>query len=272
MPTVKTNGIHLHYEERGSVSSPENVPLLLIMGITAPGSVWNVHVADWQHHFRCILSDNRGVGLSDKPAGPYSSEQMADDYAGLLDAIGVKKVKVVGCSMGSTVAQQLAIRHPDKVYSLVLMCPWARCDYYAKSLFQHIMNSKARFRPEEFSLYMQLLIFSKSSWDNPEKYAELEAGRKLDAIGSFPQPLHGLEGQAAACINHNALNDLGKIQKPTLVIGGREDIFTPVWMAEEVAAAIPGAELFLYEKLGHAFHFENTEDFNLRVRNWLLTH
>ncbi|TDE12864.1 alpha/beta fold hydrolase [Dyadobacter psychrotolerans] len=270
MPTIKTNGIHLHYEERGSGESPDDIPLLLIMGITAPGSVWNVHLADWQHHFRCIIGDNRGVGLSDKPAGPYSTEQMADDYAGLLDAIEVKKVKVVGCSMGSTIAQQLAIRHPHRVESLVLMCPWARCDHYAQALFQHIMNSKARFRPEEFSLYMQLLIFSKSSWDDAEKCAELEMGRRQDATNPFPQPLHGLEGQAAACISHNVLADLKKIHQPSLVIGGREDIFTPVWMAEEVAGGIDGSELFLYDKLGHAFHFENTEDFNPRVRNWLL--
>lgn len=270
MPLIKTNGIQLHYEERGSGISPDDTPLLLIMGITAPGSVWNVHLADWQHHFRCIIGDNRGVGLSDKPLGPYSSEQMADDYAGLLDAIHVEKVRVVGCSMGSTIAQQLAIRHPDKVQSLVLMCPWARCDNYAKSLFQHIMNCKARFRPEEFSLYIQLLIFSKSTWDNTEKHEELGIGRKQDGANPFPQPLHGLEGQAAACINHNALADLGKIDKPTLVIGGRQDIFTPFWMAEEVANGIPESELFLYENLGHAFHFENTADFNPRVRNWLL--
>lgn len=263
MPTIKTNGINFYYEERGS-----GEPLLLIMGITAPGSVWNVHVADWKHHFRCIIGDNRGVGQTDKPAGPYTTEQMADDYAGLLDSLGLENVHVVGCSMGSTIAQQLAIRHPDKVKSLVLMCPWARCDNYAKGLFNHIMNSKARFRPEEFSLYIQLLIFSKSSWDNIQKHEELETGRRQDGYNPYPQPLHGLEGQAAACIAHNALNDLGKINKPTLVIGGKEDIFTPVWMAEEVANGIPGAELYLYDKLGHAFHFENTEDFNQRVRNW----
>ncbi len=265
MSTIKINGINFHYEERGS-----GEPLLLIMGITAAGAVWNVHVADWQHHFRCIIGDNRGVGLTDKPAGPYSTEQMADDYAGLLDALQIKKVKVVGCSMGSTIAQQLAIRHPDKVESMVLMCPWARCDSYAKGIFEHMKLAKARFKPEEFSLHMQLLIFSKSTWDNSEKLEDLEKGRKHDAYGAFPQPLHGLEGQAAACMNHNAFNDLGKIDKPVLIIGGREDIFTPVWMAEEVAGAIPESELFLYDKLGHAFHFENTDDFNPRVRNWLL--
>jgi pimeloyl-ACP methyl ester carboxylesterase len=265
MPTVQTNGINLYYEERGS-----GEPLLLIMGITAAGSVWEPHLSQWERQFRCILGDNRGVGFSDKPDGPYTTAQMADDYAGLLDALGLENVRVVGCSMGSTIAQQLALRHPHKVRSLVLMCPWARCDATAKGIFQHMVHCKARFTPEEFSLYIQLLIFSKSTWDNDQKREEMEAGRRQHA--PFPQPLHGLEGQAAACMSHDVLQQLGTIQKPVLVIGGQEDIFTPPWMAHEIAAAIPGAELHLYEKLGHAFHFEATDDFNDRVQQWLQQH
>ena len=267
MPLVRTNGINLYYEIRGSGD-----PLLLIMGITAPGSVWEKHAAYWEKDFSCLTADNRGVGLSDKPAGPYTTEQMADDYAGLLDTLQIKKARVVGCSMGSTIAQQLAIRHPGKISSLVLMCPWARCDNTAKAIFQHIMNCKARFRPEEFSLFIQLLIYSKSSWDNDKMFSEMEEDRKVSATASEHQPLHGLEGQAAACINHDVLNKLHQIQQPVLIIGGKEDVFTPLWMAEELAGAIPNAELHIYEGCGHAFHFEKIEDFNLRVRNWLINH
>src|SRR5512140_492858 len=100
MPTIKTNGIELFYEERGTGD-----PVLLIMGITAPGSVWELHAKFWQERFRCLLPDNRGVGRTDKPAGPYSSAMMADDFVGLLDALGLTSVRVVGCSMGSIIAQ-----------------------------------------------------------------------------------------------------------------------------------------------------------------------
>jgi len=265
MPTVQTNGINLHYEERGSGD-----PLLLIMGITADGSVWEPHAAEWEKSYRCILGDNRGVGFSDKPDGPYTTEEMADDYAGLLDHLGLENVRVVGVSMGSTIAMQLALRHPGKVKSLVLMCPWARCDAMAKGIFQHMIDCKARFTPEEFSRYIQLLIFSKSSWDNDEKRKELEDGQKENP--AFPQPLHGLQGQAAACINHDVLDQLPTLQVPALVIGGKEDVFTPPWMGREIAEAIPGAELYLYEKLGHAFHFEATQDFNARILDWLNKH
>lgn len=269
MPFVQTNGINFYYEERGAADAE---PLLLIMGITAAGGVWEPHASYWANDFRCIIGDNRGVGKTDKPQGPYTTAQMADDYAGLLEALGLENAHVVGCSMGSTIAQQLAIRHPKKVRSLVLMCPWARCDNAAKAIFTHMMHCKARFRPEEFSLYIQQLIYSKSSWDNEQIAAELEAGRAQAGLDPFPQPLHGLEGQAAACISHNALADLPNVTQPTLVIGGREDIFTPVWMAEEVTNAIPNAELYLYEKAGHIFHFEHLDDFNPRVKEWLIQH
>ncbi len=137
MPYVQTNGINLYYEEKGS-----GEPLLLIMGITAAGSVWEKHVAYWQQFFRCIIGDNRGVGLSDKPISSYTTEQMADDYSGLLQQLNIPSAHVVGCSMGSTIAQQLALRHPDKVKSLVLMCTWARCDPMAKTIFGHLKNIK----------------------------------------------------------------------------------------------------------------------------------
>jgi pimeloyl-ACP methyl ester carboxylesterase len=265
MPVIKTNGINLYYEERGI-----GEPLLLIMGITAPGSVWEKHVSFWEKDFRCIMVDNRGIGFSDKPEGPYTTAQMADDYAGLLEALEIQKARVVGVSMGSTIAQQLAIRHPQTVHSLVLMCTWARCDNAAIGIFQHMINCKARFKPEEFTLFIQLLIYSKSSWANKAIVAEMEQGRKLAAVEQHPQPLHGLEGQAAACINHNVVDKLNRIQASTLVIGGREDNFTPVWMAEETAAGIPNAELHLFDECGHAFHWEKMEDFNPMVRDWLL--
>lgn len=267
MPFTTANNIQLYYEERGSKSAE---PLLLIMGITAPGSVWEPHIVFWEQYFRCIVVDNRGVGQSDVPAGPYTTALMADDYAGLLENLNIEKVMVVGVSMGSTIAQQLAVRHPEKVTKIVLMCPWARSDNAAKGIFEHIVNCKRSFKPSQFSLYIQLLIFSKASWDNETIALELAQSRAATDLDENPQIFEGLEAQAAACISHNVLLELPKIYQPTLVIGGKEDIFTPEWMANEVACAIPNSELFLYQKCGHAFHFEQVDDFNLRVRDWLI--
>ncbi|MFT5240709.1 MAG: pimeloyl-ACP methyl ester carboxylesterase [Candidatus Promineifilaceae bacterium] len=264
IPAVTTNGIEVYYEEQGS-----GTPLLLIMGITATGAVWEKHAEFWQQSFRCIMPDNRGVGLSEKPEGPYSSAMMADDHAGLLQELGIESAHVVGVSMGSIIAQQLALRHPQCVNSLVLMCPWARCDAYAKSIFNHMEVAKARLTPAEFMEFIQLLIFAKPSWDDADTYQSLLDGRSEAALAPIQQPLHGLIGQSAACKDHDVLADLPKIASPTLVIGGEDDIFTPSWMAKEVAEAVPGAELHLYPFAGHAFHWEHLEEFNTRVHDWI---
>lgn len=263
MPHVETNGIKLYYEEVGS-----GPPLVCIMGITGPGSVWSNHTALWQRHFRCLLVDNRGVGQSDMPPGPYSSAMMADDYAGLMDALQIDRARVIGCSMGSAIAQQLAIRHPQRVESLVLMCPWARCDRYARDVFEHLRVAKAKLTAAEFVRYIQLLIFTKPYWDSDAGYQTLLEGRLLATEDPSPQPLHALEAQADACVTHDVLGDLGRIGCRTLVIGGKDDIFTPRWMAEEVAAGIPNCELHLYADAGHAFHWEQIGDFNARIVQW----
>ncbi|WP_114751189.1 alpha/beta fold hydrolase [Pleomorphovibrio marinus] len=265
MPIIQSNGINVFYEERG-----QGAPLLLIMGITAPSSVWEKHVEEWEKHFRCILIDNRGVGKSDKPAGSYTTAMMADDCAGVLNHLGLENTHVVGVSMGSTIAQQLALRHPSLVGKMVLMCPWARCDAKAKSIFLHMKDCKARLRPEEFATYVQLLIWSKNTWDDEEAYQQLMEDRKNAANDPSPQPLIGLEGQADACINHSVLEELSILDHQVLVVGGEVDEFTPIWMTKEVAAAIPKAQLHIYQGSGHAFHWENLENFNYLVKNWLL--
>lgn len=266
MPIVQTNGIKIYYEIHG-----EGPPLLLIMGITAPGAVWEKHLNYWKNFFTCIVVDNRGVGNSDKPAGPYSIEDMANDCNGLLESLQLTKVSVVGVSMGSTIAMQLCLSHPDKVSAMVLMCPWAKCDHMAKSIFSHIITIKEKLSPDEFARYIQLLIFHKSSWDNPEIYQEMIISRQAALDNPNPQPFYALKAQAIACMEHDVLNCLGMIHIPSLVIGVRQDIFTPEWMAQEVADGIPGAQLHLYDQSGHAFHWENLEDFNDRVKNWLLS-
>lgn len=267
MPDYTCNDFTMHYEVHGEDQG--GVPVVCIMGITAPGSVWEAHVEVWSQHHRCITPDNRGVGQSDKPAGDYTSTMMADDYANLMDGLGIESAHVVGCSMGSIIAQQLAIRHPEKVKSQVLMCAWARCDAYAKSVFEHMIQAKAHLTPAAFMEWIQLLIFHKRSWDDAELYASFLEGREAAATDPNPQPLHGLVGQAAACVNHDVLAELSGVTTPTWVVGGEGDIFTPRWMADEIHAALPNSTLHLYPESGHAFHWENLEPFNQGVLDFI---
>lgn len=159
---------------------------------------------------------------------------MAEDYHGLLEALQVSKVRVVGVSMGSTIAMQLCLRHPDEVSSMVLMCPWARCDRMARSIFEHMIAIKGKLTPAEFARYIQLLIFHKSSWDHDDVYQEMIDGRLAAQEDESPQPFHALEAQAIACMEHNVLSQLPNIFQPCLILGGKADIFTPEWMARKL--------------------------------------
>src|SRR5215212_7863258 len=117
MPHTIREGIHLWWEEDGAGD-----PLLLIMGLGATLEWWARLRPSLTARCRTILFDNRGVGRSDVPAGPYSIPAMADDAAAVLDAAGVGSAHVFGLSMGGYIAQELILRHPGRVRSLILAC------------------------------------------------------------------------------------------------------------------------------------------------------
>jgi len=109
MPRIKAGSINVNYEIAG-----QGEPLLLIMGFMAPGAAW-LPTLPMLSMFRCIYFDNRGTGLTDKPEGIYTAEQMADDASNLLNALNLPKAKIFGVSMGGMIAQELVLRHPEQV-------------------------------------------------------------------------------------------------------------------------------------------------------------
>src|SRR4030042_44871 len=115
MPKAKVGDIQLYYEEYG-----QGEPLLLIMGLGASTLSWSEQVRTFGREFRVIAFDNRGAGRSDKPAVRYNIALFADDTAGLMDALGIDSAHVYGQSMGGFIAQELALRHPQRVRTLVL--------------------------------------------------------------------------------------------------------------------------------------------------------
>jgi pimeloyl-ACP methyl ester carboxylesterase len=117
MSHLRSNGINLYYEEHGS-----GEPLVLIMGFTVSSIGWHWNIPSFAQHFRTIAFDNRGVGQSDKPDYPYSMAMFADDTAGILDHLKIEQAHVFGISMGGMIAQEFALRHPQRVKTLILGC------------------------------------------------------------------------------------------------------------------------------------------------------
>jgi len=115
MAFTRVNGVTLYYEVHG-----KGDPLLLIMGLGANATGWSSQVPSFSREYQVIAFDNRGAGRSDKPNEPYSMDQMADDAHALLDELGVGPAHVFGMSLGGMIAQELMLRHPRHVRSLIL--------------------------------------------------------------------------------------------------------------------------------------------------------
>jgi pimeloyl-ACP methyl ester carboxylesterase len=255
---VMTNGIEIAYIERGSGD-----PLVLIMGLGADLSAWELHLCSYSQHFRCIAVDNRGAGDSDKPEGPYSTADMADDYAGLIRNLGLGRVRVVGISMGGAIAQELAIRHPELVERMVLVSSWARTGTFSAEVFEEFKNLRSILTEAEFARLLQLRIWTPAYIEN--HIDELSAARVVPST----MPNHAFEAQSAACLGHDTTGRMANLRVPTLITVGEIDTFTPLARSEELRSQIPGAELKIFPNSGHAHHWEELEEFNQYTLEWL---
>ncbi len=265
MPKVMTNGIQMHYEERGS-----GEPLILIMGLGADGSMWEDHVKAYEDHFRCILVDNRGAGRSDKPEGPYSTRMMAEDIAGLLKALQIDKAHISGISMGSGIAQELALAYPGIIKTLTLIASWDRCDPYTDRVFDMFKSLIATSDPIAFTRLLQLWIFTPDYHNRcmDDLLAREEAGKN----NPFPMPVHAFQAQCEACKTHDTKGRLSAIQAPVLIASGDKDIFTPLHYSQSIAKEICDSELLVFPDAGHTHHWERLEEFNRKTLEFLVRH
>ena len=253
MPTVISNGIRIHYEERGSGD-----PLILIMGLGAPGSRWEDHAAAYERHFRCILVDNRGAGESERPPGPYTTRKMADDTAGLMTALGIENASIAGISMGSAIAQELALSYPKKVRSLVLVSSWSRSDKYTQTVFEHFKKMRELASPADFTQLLQLWIASPPYYEEHFDQMVVDQTRAQEDY----MPVDAFQAQSDACSMHNTFDRLDMITAPTLLTVGDADIFTPLRLTIEMHERMPGSEMVVFKGLGHIHHWEDLERFN----------
>src|SRR5262250_1560025 len=131
MPTVQANGIDIYYEVQG-----EGEPLVLIPYLAADQACYAFQIADYAKHFTCFTVDLRGAGLCSKPEGDYTTELLADDVAGFMQAVGIGRAHVSGLSLGAATGMWLAAKYPDNVKSLSLHSGWTRTDPFVKAVVE----------------------------------------------------------------------------------------------------------------------------------------
>lgn len=250
MPFVQLNRIERFYQETG-----RGDPLLLINGIGGTCLGWQPLLPALAEHFRVITSDNRGVGRSAAPDGPYTTRQLADDAAALLAHLGVTRTHVVGSSMGGMIAQELALAYPQLVDRLVLFATFARPRRaIIDPWLTFVVQMKEHLDPTAVTLGWLPWLYPPAFLAQPERVEAVLAWQE-----PYPAPAHGIAAQAEAVRHHDALERLPQITASTLVLVGAEDVVTPVYYSRELAARIPGAKLQVLERGGHEALWEDPE-------------
>ncbi len=246
-------------------SSAVQQPLLLIMGLGATLEWWQRLVPVLSARYRTIVYDNRGVGRSDVPPGPYSIPGMADDAAAVLDAAGIASAHVLGASMGGMIAQELALNHPSRVRSLILGCTacGGRQSVPASKEVAAALGARSAMTREEAMWVMAPYIFDAGT--PRERVAEDIAVRlraKVTNDGYFAQ----LQGIRAWSGTHDRL---AGITMPTLVIHGDTDQLVPAENGRIIAKAIPGAHLVMIPHASHIFFTDQFAASNAAILSFL---
>jgi 3-oxoadipate enol-lactonase len=266
MPFAMNGTVELHWK-----SSGEGPAVLLVAGQGMTVDAWWATIPVLTRSFRVIAFDNRDTGRSSHLAWPYTVAQMARDAVAVLDAAGEQRAHVYGISLGSLVAQEVALRHPDRVQALVLGASsaggFAAYKPSPSSFAQTFLVRAGAMGPEEAEWAAVPYTYAeKTRRHHPERIAADIAHR----VSSPPRPLAYLH-QAAAVATHDAYERLNQVAAPTLVVHGEQDVFVPPANALVLAERIPGAQLRLWPEAGHMYTIDEPRA-DREVARFLLSH
>lgn len=258
MPYVVLDGFSMHFQARGT-----GPVVVLLHGLGSCADDWWLQFPALAARYRVVAPDLRGHGRTDKPPGPYTVPQMAEDVARLMEALGVDSAHIVGLSLGGAVAQAIAARHPRQVRSLTLV------------------NTFARLRPRHPATWWNLLRRGTALLTG-----RLDRQAEVLARAMFPHP--GQRGLRRAAVERLRANDpvayraaiwaalrfdgrdlLARIRAPTLVVAGAEDTTVDLPTKQELAAKIPGARLVIVPRSGHATPIDRPAEFNRLLLEFL---
>lgn len=256
MPSISANGIEIYYEQHG-----HGQPLVLISGLGYTLWQWHRMVPYLAEHFQVITFDNRGVGKTDKPTGPYSAQMLANDTVGLLNALGLGKAAIMGHSMGGFIAQAIALEHPDAVEKLIL-CSTNFGGPHHVPITEQAMKVLSDVSSDPLTRFKNGLVVSTApGWaeKHPAMIQQWIEWRLANPIE--PEPY-----QAQFAIGLNLLPEsaafetkLSQLKVPTLILFGAEDKVVPSDNAALLADKIPDSKIMIFSNAGHFFPIEIPE-------------
>jgi pimeloyl-ACP methyl ester carboxylesterase len=241
------------------------------MGIGYDSTLWTIaQVPGLSQTFQLVIFDNRDAGRSSSATGPYTTADMADDVAALMDALDIQQAHLLGLSMGGMIAQEFGLRHPRRLHRLVLSgCGAAP----ARAAFDPVQTwnwvKAADKTGEAFAGQQFTWLFSNAFLRDKEAVQQT-----VSMLTSNPHPVgpEAYSRQAQAYLRHDALDRLASLESPTLVIVGEQDLLTPPWICREVADRIPGSQFEIIRGAGssHVVPIERPDEFNRLVTTFLL--
>jgi 3-oxoadipate enol-lactonase len=256
------DGTAIAYDAFGRANG---TPVVMIQGLGTDSRGWALQRFAFGRRHRCFTIDNRGVGGTSNAPRPFSLEQMADDAVAVLDAEGVERAHVMGASMGGVIAQMLAVRHPDRVRSLVLACTSCRHHEWRRELF-------AEWAEAVSARGMGALAGDGLVWlVGPRLQRRFGLWINLLARILLQGTPENFVAQVQAILDASdeLRFELATIHVPALVITGSQDLLTPLGDAEELAELIPGARLQELRGAAHGLMVEQPNAFNGAVLRFL---
>jgi len=264
MPLVRANGLDIHYR----ISGEGTETVLLVNGVGDDLEGWMMQVAPLvAAGLRVIAFDNRGVGRSSMPPGPYSSREMAADTKALADALGLTTFHLVGVSMGGLIAQEYALAYPSDLRSVVLANTYARADAYTRAAFD-VWGQVA------LAGGMALMMRQQAPWVFSPEFFDAEPDRLATIVSAgeqSSQPAASFSAQIAALVTHDTADRVGSLATPALVIAADGDIIIRPSLSHRLFEELPRASWATVPG-GHAAFLENPDPWNRAVIEFIDRH
>jgi pimeloyl-ACP methyl ester carboxylesterase len=264
MPSVRVNGIRLHYEDYGS-----GPPVVMVTGTGAPGRIWRTHQVPALRAagLRVLTVDNRGIAPSDTGPAGFTLDDMAADVAELIEHLGIGPCRVVGFSLGAMIVQELLVSRPGLVERAVLMATAGRTDTFTAAMAAaeiELCDSGAKVPPRYAAVVSAVQNLSPQTLNDGDRLRDW-----LDVFELSSVDLAAIRPQLGLQVIADRLAAYRSIACRCLVIGFGDDLITRPHLSREVAEAIPGARYLQIAGCGHYGYLERPAEVNAAIVDFL---